>query len=120
MKKYLVAETAHSGTERLLDNFKGVMSYRKKDERGEARWCIQLTSFRTIDPKLQDQRVYVESWVQMKKEYLGMVVVSKWDGCPVVIVRAWVDGRPVENRDDFSRKRNGNIMAFGKDIQSLR
>jgi hypothetical protein len=36
MEKYLVAKTAHSGTERLLDNFKGVMSYRKKDERGRS------------------------------------------------------------------------------------
>lgn len=31
-KGYLVAETAHSGTERLLNNLKGVMSYRAKYE----------------------------------------------------------------------------------------
>jgi hypothetical protein len=32
-EKYFIAEAAHSGTERLLDNFKGVMSYREDDER---------------------------------------------------------------------------------------
>ena len=40
---------------------------------------------------------------------------------PVVIVRAWVDGRPIENRDDFSRKSNKKKRKFnglGMDIQS--
>ena len=57
----------------------------------------------------------VESWLQLNKEYLGIVVVRSKMGGPVAIVRAWIDGRPVENRDDFSRKRIGNVMAFGKD-----
>jgi hypothetical protein len=35
-EKYLIAETAHSGTERLLDNFKRIMSYRENDERGRS------------------------------------------------------------------------------------